>query len=337
MEAGIKVLGCILGAAVGDAMGAATETRSAEMIKEDFKGYVETIIKPGPNCFARGCEAGTVTGDFSLAYVTAWELVGSMGVVDGRLAKRALLNWADNPAYYRFADPNTHAAVERMRGEIAENEFYFLACDNSKGTNGGGMKVFPIGLINPDAIDEAINDAVTLCMPTHNNNISISGACAIAAAVSRAMDIDATLDDVLRAGVYGAIRGFNVGSCIGKKLSGPSVEKRMKLAVSIGKEGLSWEDTMIKLRDIIGAGISATESIPCVFGILAACGGDVMSAIKMGVNIGDDTNTVATMVGAIAGTLYGVSNIPGEYIDLIDDVNDMDLRGLANTIVKEFY
>ena len=51
-----------------------------------------------------------------------------------------------------------------------------------------------------------------------------------------------------------------------------------------------------------------------------------MSAIKMGVNIGDDTDTVATMVGAVAGALYGMGNIPDEYISLINKVNDFDLE-----------
>ena len=63
-----KILGSIMGAAVGDAMGAATETRSAERIKEDFGGYVDKIITPPSDCFARGYDAGTVTDDFSLAY-----------------------------------------------------------------------------------------------------------------------------------------------------------------------------------------------------------------------------------------------------------------------------
>ena len=49
-----KILGSIMGAAVGDAMGAATETRSAERIKEDFGGYVDKIITPPSDCFARG-------------------------------------------------------------------------------------------------------------------------------------------------------------------------------------------------------------------------------------------------------------------------------------------
>lgn len=85
-----KILGSIMGAAVGDAMGAATETRSAERIKEDFGGYVDKIITPPSDCFARGYDAGTVTDDFSLAYFTAKELVASKGNVDAEAAKRAL-------------------------------------------------------------------------------------------------------------------------------------------------------------------------------------------------------------------------------------------------------
>ena len=337
MEMERKVLGSIVGAAVGDAMGAATETRSAEIIKEDFGGYVEDIITPPDDCFARGCDAGTVTDDFSLAYFTAWELAESGGNVDEEVAKRSVIKWADQPEFYRFAGPTTRAAVERMRGQEPEVKNAFLACDNSKSTNGSGMKIFAAGLINPGNVDKAIQDAATICMPTHHNNISISGAAAVAAAVAKSATPDATLDDVLMAGLYGAQKGFEIGSEIADKLAGPSVEKRMKLAIEIGKEGLPWEDAMLKLRDVIGAGLAAAESIPCVFGILAACPLDAMAAIKMGVNIGDDTDTVATMVGGIAGALYGMSNIPERYIDLIDKVNGFDLKGLADAILKGFY
>lgn len=115
------------------------------------------------------------------------------------------------------------------------------------------------------------------------------------------------------------------------------MEKRIGLAVEIGRKGADWEGAMLELRNIIGAGLMATEAIPCVFGILAATPGDPMSAIKMGVNIGDDTDTVATMVGAVAGALYGMGNIPDEYISLINKVNDFDLEGLARDIEREFY
>lgn len=332
-----KILGSIAGAAVGDAMGAATETRSAERIKEDFGGYVEQIITPPSDCFARGYDAGTVTDDFSLAYYTAIELAASKGNVDNEVAKKALFTWASYPQFFRFAGPTTEAALKKLKGEEIVNPKGYIAADNLKATNGSGMKIFPVGLINPGNLDKAVQDTITICMPTHNNNVAISGASAISAAVAKAMEDDATLDRVIEAGIYGAHKGFEDSSKIAHRLATPSVEKRIRLAVEIGKKGTGWENTMLELRDIIGAGLMATEAIPCVFGILAATAGDPMAAIKMGVNIGDDTDTVATMVGAVAGALYSMGNIPEDYIALIDKVNGFDLKGLARDIEREFY
>lgn len=140
------------------------------------------------------------------------------------------------------------------------------------------------------------------------------------------MEKDATLDQVIEAGIYGAERGFKIGSEKGARLAVPSVAKRIKLAAEIGKKGLGWEAEMLELRDIIGAGLMVVEAVPCVFGILAATPGDPFAAIKMGVNIGDDTDTVATMVGAIAGALYGVGNMPMEYLYTMEKANKMELR-----------
>ena len=337
MNANDKLLGSIYGAALGDAMGALTETRSAEMIKEDFGGFVETLFLPPEDCFAHGMPLGTVTDDFSLAYFTGVELVKCRGKVDEQAAKKAVLEWAKMPEFFRFAGPTTQAAVAARKGGECGDTKSYLACDNSKATNGAGMKIFCVGLINPGKVDKAIEDAVTICMPTHSSNTAISGACAIAAAVSRAIEEDVSLEDVIEAGMYGAERGFQLGTEKGKRLAVPSVKKRISLAVEIAKRGMAWEETMLELRDIIGAGLMAAEAIPCVFGILAANPGDAFGAVKMGVNIGDDTDTVATMVGAIAGALYGMSNLPTKYLKLISETNGLDIEGLAHKIEEVYY
>lgn len=332
-----KILGSILGAALGDAMGAVTETRSAERIKEDFGGYVEDLLPPPDDCFARGCPVGSVTDDFSLAYFTGLELIKCKGNVTDEVARNAVLKWAEHPEFFKFAGPTTEAAVKKLKGIDTPDPKGFIACNNLRGTNGGGMKIFCTGLINPGNLDKAIEDAVTICMPTHPNNAAISGACAIAAAVAKAVEPEATLYEVLEAGIYGARKGFEIGSLRAARLATPSVEKRIKLAIQIAQNGTDWEEKMLEIRDIIGAGLNAFEAIPCVFGILAANPDDAFGAIKMGVNIGDDTDTVATMVGAIAGALYGTSNIPLKYIDIIDKANNFDLRKLATDIEREFY
>ncbi|MCU7087587.1 ADP-ribosylglycohydrolase family protein, partial [Salmonella enterica] len=41
-----KILGCLVGAAAADAMGAATEVRTQQQIKDYFGGWVTTFQKP---------------------------------------------------------------------------------------------------------------------------------------------------------------------------------------------------------------------------------------------------------------------------------------------------
>ncbi|RGZ00365.1 ADP-ribosylglycohydrolase family protein [Clostridium sp. AM58-1XD] len=332
-----KLLGSIFGAAFGDAMGALTETRSAERIKEDFGGFVETLFTPPADCFAHDLPAGAITDDFSLAYFTGLELARCGGNVDNEVAERAVLKWAEYPEFLRFAGPTTLAAVKKLQGIEVPYKNHYIACDNTKGTNGSGMKIFCAGLINPGNPDKAIEDAATLCMPTHPNNVSISAAAAISAATAKAMEDGAELKDVLEAGIYGAERGFAIGSAMGHRMAAPSVVKRIKLAIEIAGQGMGWEETMLELRDIIGAGLMAAEAIPCVFGILAANPKDAFGAVKMGVNIGDDTDTVATMAGAVAGALYGMSNLPQEYMRLIDETNHIDIENLASEIERAYY
>ena len=48
-----KVLGCLVGAAAGDAMGAATEIRTRKQSEEYFGGYVKDFFEPPADTFAR--------------------------------------------------------------------------------------------------------------------------------------------------------------------------------------------------------------------------------------------------------------------------------------------
>ena len=47
-----KILGGLIGAAAGDAMGAATETRTRKQIEEKFGGYVTDFLAPPDDTFA---------------------------------------------------------------------------------------------------------------------------------------------------------------------------------------------------------------------------------------------------------------------------------------------
>ena len=328
-----RILGSLLASAVGDAMGAATELRTKELIRQRFGGPVQDIISPPDDTFARGAAAGSVTDDFSLIYHTAMAIADNGGVIDDAVAQKALLSWSEDHQFYdKYVGPTTRAAVDKIRGMDKENPYAFICCDNAKASNGSAMKISPAGLFNPGNIDAAINDAITICRPTHNNDLSISGACAIAAAVSHALEPQADLYSIVQAGLYGAAEGLRraKGSC--SPLAGPSGEKRIRLAVQIALTAGDMDAVTTELADVVGSGLHISEAVPCVFGILIASKGSTMDGIIGAVNIGSDTDTIATMTGAILGARNGTAGIPQRYLPLIDQVNGFNIAALARRV-----
>ena len=332
-----KILGSFLGAAAGDALGAVTERKSSAEILETFGGYVgsfEIFGKKGDDTSG----TGAVTDSFSQAYFLALELIKCSGHVTGEAEKNALLAWAEYPEYRGAAEPDLNAAVEKWKEDRdydicrQKNEHHMVIA-----SNGAAMKIFPAGLINRGNLMGAIEDAVTISAVTHPFSASIAAASAVAAAVAKALDESAGLDDVLEAGIWGAAEGCRRGNEQGNGVTAPSVEKRIRLAVDIGRRARTWEECMQELSDLIGTGSYAAESVPCAFGILAACPGDFMEALKMGVNIGDDTSVIASIVGAIGGCLYGTKSLPKSWIEVLDRVNGFDLERISQMLSMEYY
>ena len=329
-----KVLGGLLGAAAGDAMGAATETRTRKQIEETFGGYVTEFLTPPEDTFARGSRAGQVTDDFSIAYVTLKEILKEKKA-DEETAVTALLKWAAVPEYFeRFAGPTTRAMVRKLQGEKPGADGFVPVNENNKATNGAAMKAAPIALLAKGDIDEAIEKAVTVCRVTHNNNIALAGAAAIAAATAAAMKDGADLYDVVKASLYGAAKGDRLGREKGATLAGASMEARIRWAVSVAMTAENLDEAIDELADYIGSGLMAVEAVPAAIGLCVAAGGNTVDAICAAVNIGNDTDTVATMVGGILGAFNGVDSMPEAYLEIIERENNFDLKSLAQEIME---
>jgi len=325
-----KVLGCFLGAAIGDAMGAPTEIRTTKQIKERFGGTVTTFMNPPEDNFSRGYPAYHVTDDFSAAYVICKQIIKANGSINKQVVQDAVIEWSKQMEYfYNFAGPSTRVAVERMKQNIFQKST--LTIDNFflPATNGAAMKVFPAGLINPGNLDKAIENAVTIGSVTHDNFLSISGACAVAASVSEALKKNTDLYNVVQAGIYGAVQGEKIGREVAAVFPGPSVVKRTQMAISIGLKSLSVDKAMQDIADLVGNGMSVSETVPAAFGLIVAAHGDVMDSIIGGVNIGYDTDTIATIAGAITGALNGASPSLLCHLGSLNQINSFDIESVA--------
>lgn len=333
-----KIYGSIYGAMIGDALGAPTEMRTRDQILDYFGGYVLGFVDPPDDVFAKGRKPGQVTDDFSIAYYLIKNILKNKLLITEEMGKKAIIEWANDEEFYpRFAGPTTMMAIEKIRNneEFDPAKEFSLVNYNNLLTNGAAMKIFPIGLINIGNLDKVIEDVITVAKHTHFTNLALSGACAIACAVSEACKEDATIESVIDAGIYGAVKGEKRATEVTGKISaGPSIEKRILLAINVSKKASSFDELLQDLSDYVGTGVWVTESVPCVFGIISAYSEDTMKSIISGVNIGSDTDTIATMTGAILGALNGVSSLNADLVKHALNVNGINIKKLADELVE---
>lgn len=337
LEEKIKgVLGCT---AIGDAMGSATENLTFDQIREMFQGPLTELVKPGETAFALGNEAGEITDDFSQVYFIVKEILKNGGVLDREAVIRAIVAWSKISRWFdRFAGPTTRTAIAMYQDPSLEMKPLPGAVTvdyASKATNGAAMKIAPAAILNPGNIEGAIHDAVTIAKVTHDNSLAISGACAVAAASAAGFAENAAMEEILAAGMYGAIRGENIGKMQSRDVAGPSVVERIKLAFEIAGGAGTKEEKLRKLSSVVGSGLHISEAIPCAFGIAALNPKDPLQAVFDAVNIGYDTDTIAAIVGTMVGAL--VNTKEERFLRLykkVQDANQMDIDQLSKELVR---
>ena len=178
-----KILGCLLGAAVGDAMGAATETKSPRQIRETFGKRVEDFETPPMDTLARGRKAGQVTDAFSIPYILTKHLIEAGGKASRELAESALVEWGNTEYFEPFAGMTTRNVVKRLKADDSMGTWAYAGRLGTKlykshyyalSSNGAASKAYPAGLFSRGEVDKAIRDAVELTMASHDDPYSIS-------------------------------------------------------------------------------------------------------------------------------------------------------------------
>jgi ADP-ribosylglycohydrolase len=199
-------------------------------------------------------------------------------------------------------------------------------------TNGGAMRISPIGLIHPGDPEAAVADAILACTPTHFTDIAVSGACAVAAAVAQALAPDTTLEAIIDV----AVRGADTGLRRGTPWYGASVTRKIDFAVQLATDvSLSERERLQNLYDLVGSTLSPADSVPCAFGIVAMANGNPVETAIYAAALSGDADTVAAIACAIAGAWHGVDTIPLEHIDTLRRANPQyDFEEVAEALYE---
>ena len=73
MDSYERVLGCFYGAAIGDAMGAATETMTPQMILDRYGAYVDQLLAPAMEPFPQAARPASSRTIFPWPILRRWK------------------------------------------------------------------------------------------------------------------------------------------------------------------------------------------------------------------------------------------------------------------------
>ena len=337
-----KYEGILLGSLAGDALGAPAEGRSTKQISECFGGYLTDFQTPPDDCLARGRRKYQITDAASIPWLLC-EHIAAAGKANRETAKAALRAWGETEWFEPFAGMTTRKVVNLLREDDSVSAWSYAGHLGNKlfkshyyalSSNGAAVKAYPAALLHPGDEEAAIRTAVELTMASHDDPISISGACAVAAAVSCALGGEATPAAMTEAAFRGAKEGETLAFAEPDiwVYPGPSVADRLEMAVEIAvRKGC---DAMPELRDVVGNGPSVAETVPVAFGLLIAFDGEVVPAMQAAANIGDETAADASLTSTLGGALHGAAAFPEEWRAELEKANGLEIAPLAEAMLK---
>jgi ADP-ribosyl-[dinitrogen reductase] hydrolase len=301
-----KYTGCLLGCAVGDALGMQTEGMSAAQIAHNFKVVFD--YGPGrPGSPNEKLKPGQYTDDTEQTLILARTIIES-GKFDPALFANKLADHCEklmsNPELNRGWGSTSLSACTRLLSGTPWNE----SGDDSP-TCGSSMRASPIGLLypgNPDTLE------VTACMsslPTHRSPESIGGAVAVAVSVSLAVK-NTSPDIIIQTAANLANKYDNI---LGSKIQ--SIEKLKYMHE-------------INAFSILGTSMMTGDVVPCAVYSFARNPLDFSRTILTAVNAGGDTDSIAAIAGAISGTYLGIDAIPRRWLDKLENRDEIESLAL---------
>ena len=319
-----RILGCLVTAGMGDAIGAPAEAMSRDEIKAKYGGRITTFLDGSDNQYALGNNVGEVTDDASQMYEMAKAVIDCQGKLTVEAAAQAIIRWSQSyPKYYpRNAGPTTSFVIKDLIEGKDPIEIGKIGFIYGRGTsNGAAMRVAGAALPYPGDYEAAIQNAVIMCKPSHGTQHAYSGACAIACGISEALTEKADVFTTLRACLYGAKRGEQLGLTQARRATGANLAGCIRRSVMAALEEDNMPDAERRIEECVGNDGSIQSSVAAACGLFAAANGDPALTVLGGANIGGDTDTIACIAGMLAGALRGFSALPADWYPIFLKAN----------------
>jgi ADP-ribosylglycohydrolase len=304
-----QVLGAVLGAAIGDAMGHPTEFLSMAAIYSRFGAQgVQNfeLYWDGP----KGRFA-PYTDDTQMAEIVLRTLIDAdqHGLdLDATMSHMAagFVQWSNHPQGGHRAPGN--ACLSGCRA-LAAGAPWFEAGGATAGGCGSVMRAYPFGLLFVNDLAKAESWAVAHSKLTHRDPIALAASAAMAVGMALALR-HASVEQICSEMIQAAAR-----YCA-------NTAAMVRRAYEDARNGASPSETLDRLR-----AWAAHEAIAAAVYIFARHPDDARAAILEGANTPGDSDSIATLAGALVGARVGVGGLPANW--LRDVERTQELQALA--------
>jgi ADP-ribosylglycohydrolase len=194
--------------------------------------------------------------------------------------------------------------------------------------NGASMRVSPIGIINaPNNLEKIILDIESACKMTHGTKSALSAACAMAAAISSAVE-GWSKQEIMKI----AIKASELGESLGIDDGKPRIRDRIFIGMNIA-EGFKGPGLATVLsRELNPPGFKAWEGVPYALSMFYGLN-NVKDVILEIVNQGGDADSVASMAGSVSAA-FNPDTLPTEWVNTVEKANNFHLSEIALSLLK---
>jgi ADP-ribosylglycohydrolase len=354
-----RAVGCLAGAAVGDALGGATEGWEAHEIHAHFGGSVTGIVQSIRHArnevkpfspFYKG--DGHVTDDTLMTRVLVHAYSIKRDHLDAYDVESLMLpqivdekTWVpeldrEDLLYHRLFLAEKWLVLKLRYGHADPRDAGVGNIVNC----GAVMYIAPVGIANAGDPNGAYAEALDLTS-AHQSSYGREAAGVLAAAIAEALNPDATVDSIVACALRlakGATRTaiesvVETAAKLDGWQSGGLAELRAAFAPfdSVGDHyAAPAQNARIPSR------LHSIEELPIALGLLVAAGGDYAETVLGGVNYGRDSDSIASIGGALAGALGGADALRRDWVDEVSAASRIDIeeagREMAAVAVEIF-
>jgi len=270
-----KFIGCLVGSAIGDALGSSFEGLWVSEAK------IERF-------------SGSWTDDTHMMIGVAESLIVNEGFDGSHMAQTFIKNYEREP--WRGYASGPPRVFRWIKSGVAWNEASkrLFGGSGSYG-NGAAMRVAPVGLFYHDDLEELRAVAYGQSQITHAHELGKEGALLQAYAVALATKADPSFE--LDSSVFlKKLMVFTRNEVYRQKL-----ERAWELLGETNK---------VMVAKKLGNGIEAHNSVPTAIYSFLRHPNSFEECVLYAVSLGGDTDTIGAMAGAISGAYHGVEAIP---------------------------